>query len=681
MSEIDPIALLKKYVSESSPFLKRYHEGLKADLEFASGGPAQYVGRDSSVLGSGKSGIVFNFMGRYCEDITNQYRRKPYGIMFSARKASAKEQATTLNGLVKGWMSVSDFASATISAVDRQVKCGMGYVKLSNEYESESEGFEQRIAITALMRPDMVLFDPYSTVTDGSDAKKCAIVEHISLDAALEMGVEEDDCKDITSPMDGSTWQSPEGYVPLVTFYVMDKKTSKIYQNGMGETITEGKEKELKKMKSRSVQKSSCTIYRIIGTKVIDQTTLELSRIPIIPFRGKLVDRNNRQEWVGEVHDGRDPSKLINYSANLSVERIAMAPKATRYVDMKSIAPYLQTWQKSNKIPVPFLPYNSKVGDEQFNAPVSDTPNIDLATPATAQANGQSVLASILGSNEAGSMHAGASNETAAAVLTRSNSTENAKFVYADNASKSVKAIGRVWLEMAGIVYDTQRVLPMCCDGEMDMEEVNFSDIGMIPSEIDVSTESGPLSDTQRKESLGALIALGSMLGPDAALVFASDIAKNCDFEDSENVATKLAAYSMSKNGIGGKANTEQDPEAIKALEMASQAHDALQAQLDQANAYIQQLQMQNYVSEQGFEIDRETALINAENRLNVEAMKQQGSLTKQQLQIQADARAEVVKQQAEVEKTFASQPKITVVHGLRPDYNTVGGMSNAQIS
>jgi hypothetical protein len=669
-----PLSDLKKFVQRATPFLKNYHTGLKADLEFAGG--TQYTTADSDILGEGHAGFVFNLTGRYCEDIINLYRRRPYGIGFSAKRADAKETATKLNAIVKGWQNSSDFLSATKGAVDRQVKCGVGYVKLSNEYESETEGFNQGIKITHLIRPDMVLFDPYSMVTDGGDALEVAEVDHISESMAQSLGLEEGDYSDVDSPMDTSPWQSPEGFVPLVTYYKMITTKSKIYLNPAGDTVTTGRERDLVKMKSRTVNKTVCRISRIVGNKVIDTVDLPLSRIPIFPFRGKLIDRNGKQEWVGEVHDARDPARLVNWTASLSAERIAMDPKSSRFVDMKSIAPFKHIWQKSNRMRVPFLPYNSKVGDETFNAPVTDAPVSDITTPTTAQANFEAILASVLGSSQAGSMAAGAGNETAAAVLTRATSNENSKFVYADNAASAVKAIARVWLEYAGIVYDTVRTLPVGSGEDMDMQEIDFQELGVKPSEMDVTVDSGPLSDNQRKEALGALIALGTMLGPEAALVFSEDLAKNCDFDGSEEVAKKLGAYSASKLGISVSA--EQDPEAVKALEMATQAHDALQERLDQANAYVNQLQQelagQKAMADSSIAVEQ----IRSNNRLEVEGMKIQGAMSKEQMKILADSQQAERDAMVELEKSRMEIANRPVTLTTAPTYNSIDGQKNA---
>lgn len=672
------IAGLKKFASASSDYFKKSIARQKADLEFVGG--AQYTDKaDRNIRGNGRSEMVFNIVRNYCNQVINQFRRKPYGMTVTARKPEAKEKANFVQGLISGWESMSDSVDDVVVAIDRQVKGGKGYVVLSTEF-TEEEGWDQEIKISSFLRPDMVIPDHFSKKVDGGDATKTATVEHISEDTAKELlHMFPDEYLDNSlCPLDGTSWQAPEGSIALITYFVLNKKASKQHLTEDGETISEAdRKKNTKVKKSREVFKKTVSVYRIIGTEVISHTELPLSRLPIIPFMGELIDVEGKQDYAGLVYFAKDPARLVNWAASLTAERIAISPKTTRFVDFKSIAAHKDIWQKANKLNVPFLPYDSMVDGKTYSAPVTDNPTVDITSSTQAQATFQSMLSSILGMQEAGAMTEGATNETAAAVLTRARSTDNSNYQYMDNAAKSLKGMCRVLVEMMNFVYDTPRVLPFKDKEGMRTVEENVADMGIIPSELEMALDSGPMQTTQRKEELQGMLAIGSLLGPEATLVFAEDLFRASDVDGSGQIAEKMKAFALSK-GIGAPAQTNQeDPEAVAALQKASDAVDALEMRLEQQNLYIQQLQAQQADKNLELQVAREKMTMDYKKAIDIEMLKLQGAQAMQSQELQAKAEAEYLKAQADVTKTMNQPPEITVVQGAQPNLSAIDGQRN----
>ena len=669
---------LKKFASTANSYNQKQNTRIKSDLEFAGG--KQYLeGVDRNVRGEGRAELVFNFTRQYCNQLINQYRKKPYGITVSPRKQDAATKASQAQALIRGWESTSGMPQEIVTAVDRQVKCGIGYVVLSNDF-ANNEGWDQDIKIQAIIRPDMVVYDPFSKTVDGDDATQCAFVEHVSEEVAEELfaGEKHDDFKNMDSPLNGTNWMCPDDSVSVITYFILKKTKAKIYQDAQGNTISGDKVRKNSTMKSRDTMKTTVCVYKIVGNEVISETELNLSRLPIIPFRGELIDVDGKIDWVGIVNFAKDPARLINWTASLTAERMAIAPKTTRFVDMKSIINYKDIWQKSNRLNVPFLPYDSRDTEGNvYTAPVSDNPSVDIAGPSAAQASYQAVMSSILGMPEAGSLISGSPNQTASEVLTRAKNTEVSNFQYMDNAAKSVKAIGKVFIEMMTIIYDTERMLPTVVDGQQSVDSVNVAELNIFPSEMDVSVDAGPMMDTQRHEAFQSLLALGSMLGPEATLVFASDILANADFDNAEAVATKLDAYAKMKTGIGADKSQEQDPEAVAALQQAQTAVTQLQQTAQQNTLYIQQLQAELSSRNLDLQVAREKMQWDYKKAIDVEAMKLQGTQTVTQQKIEADANLEAQKASQEVDKTMAQPPVINIVTGVPADRNSIGGQRN----
>jgi hypothetical protein len=514
-------------------------------------------------------------------------------------------------------------------------------VLVTTDYANEAT-FEQELKVQALLRPDMIIWDEYSTAVDGHDAKRCAVVEHISKESAKELyGEDVIPYGKGNMVLNGTRWQAPEGSIEIVTYFKLKLVKTKIYQDEAGGVLPQEEVRKNSKMKSRNTTKTSCLVTKVCGNKVISETELPLTRLPVVPFLGEIIDVDNKVDFAGLTYFAKDPARLVNWLASLTAERIAIGPKSTIFVDYKSIAAYKDIWQQSNKLTLPFLPYDSKVEDcdQQFGPPTPRDAAVNVSDVTGASAMFSAMMSSIMGMPEGGAKQAGTENETAAAILTRAKSADLANFIFPDNASQSIKAVGQVILELLPVIYDTPRLMPIQnAEGSYEMQEIDLADLNVTASDWDVDVESGPLSDTDRQVTTSQLLALGTVVGPEAALTFAPELVRSLDFADSEKVAMKLEAYAKAKLALPDPAQQGEDPAAVAALEQASKATDALQAQLDQSRLVIQQLQAEVVGQRTIYDATIAKAQIDRQTKLEVEAMKIQGNMNAAQIKIQADA-------------------------------------------
>lgn len=678
------ITKLKKFASKANKYMKDQTERIKADLEFV-GGEQFTDDADRKHRGDSRAEFNFNLTKQYCNQIINQYNKNPYGITIEARKQEAVDKAVIAQSIIRGWEAQEDAQDKYGVAIDLQVKCGVGYVVLSNDYTSK-EGWDQEVKITPIYSPEMVIYDPLAKAVDGSDATECAFVEHIGHEAAEAMCGEDEnvDFDYVTSPLEGTTWEAPEGSVELITYFRLKKKSTKLILGSDGNNY--GADKKLprgvKSTKERSVIKTVVSVHKIIGDKVVAETELPLSRLPIIPFFGEIIRRRNKLDRVGVVYFAKDPARLVNWTASLTAERIAISPKTTRYVDAKSIIKYKDFWQQANKLNPPYLPYDSKVGDESFNPPTDSNPSVNLSDTSTAQQNYQQLLSGVLGMAETGALTEQGLNETATSILTRSKSKELANFQYMNNAAKSIKAVGRVLLEMMSIIYDTERMVPVISEENgKQMMSIDYQQLDIIPDELEVNIEAGPMQATERMEELNGLLALGTMLGPDVSLAFADDIVANTNWKNGKAVAAKLKQMATTKLGLTdpNAPPPAMDPQAQQALQAAEQATTQLQTRIDEANNYINMLVAEIQNKDKEIQLGREKMMMDYKKAVDLEAMKQDGALTKVQADMVADATLQAQKQNAEVEKAIAAQPQINVIAGYEPRYNAVDGLKTRQ--
>jgi hypothetical protein len=683
---------LKDFISTSNAHHGPMIDRIVNDLAFASS--EQFGEDDSAIRGNGRAKVTINLVRNYCNQIINRYRTKPYGIVLNPRKQSVIAKTELTQGIVRGIESVANAQQAYTIAIDRQVKGGRGYVAVTTDYESET-GFDQSLKMTGIIRPDMVIWDEFSTEVDGSDATRCAFVEHISKSRAKDFNdIDADYTNSSQVLLTDTRWAAPEGSVEVVTYFKVSKAKTKIFMDDDGNILQENEVRKNSKLRSRVTTKTSVIVSKFVNGEIVSSTELPIKCLPVVPFLGEMVDLPNRTDWVGIPFFAHDAQQLVNQMASLTAERIALGLKPTVYVDPEAIEDYLDLWQQGNKLNLPFLPIRTfDANGKPYNPPTPSNPAANITDVTTAQGTSQQNLSSILGMPEAGVVVAGAPNETATAVLTRSKSADMSNFQYMDNAQKSIKQLARVLLQMIPVIYDVDRMVPVH-DGKVVMgQPLNIADMGIVADEFDVDLDAGPMVATQRKEEFQSLIALAGILGPDVTLTFAADIVANADFSNADEISKKISQYANTKLGLNN--GGAPDPQAEAALQQASQTVKTLQQHLQeviaqaqaskaqdgqemqQMGAYIQQLQSALEANKEANATKIAVAQIQRETRVDVESLKEQGKLTDTQLKIQADAekdaRSALLKSQEAQAEAF-SRP-ILNVEGQKPEMNAVDGM------
>lgn len=674
-NSIKVVEEVRKFAQSASEKSKTMLNRVRSDLYFAGG--SQLDESDKSMRGPGRAEMVFPISRNLCNSQINRFLTSPFGIVCAPRSSKYVREATLAQGLIRGIEQDSDAVSAYGVAVDRQVKGGIGYCVVTTDYADDSS-FDQVVKIQSIENPCNVIFDPFSTKLNGSDANKVAVVEYISKHSAKEKYGEE--CVDQYSRdtlLDATVWNEPSDCVAVVTYYERKRTNSKIYLDETGAVKNEGEVRKNSKLKSRATFKTTVCVHKIVGKKLISTTELPMAYIPVVPFYGERIDTKNGFEYVGFIYWGKASFKMVNYLANATIEQIAKSPKSSKFVEMKSIAPYMDIWNVSHNISVPFLPWDSKDADgNAYAPPINYDPVVNISDKATALAGFQGLASDILGIPKEGIAGGVSSNETAEAVLTRTKSVETNNYQYMLNAKESVKQIGRCIFEAMVIAYDTEREMTIVTKDGADRITVNLSEMGLSLSNIDIDVDAGPMIASQRKENVNAMIALGTMLGSETAIAFAPYIAKNSEFEDSEAITAVLQQVADQKLGLtkGGG----EDPIAMQAMQSAEQAIEGFKAQLDQANLYIQQQDSKIFALEEDSQVQLVMKRMDSETKIYIERIKQAGSDQRLQAEIEADRQKSMAQYAVDMRKIQATQPRIEVIEGARPDYSSVGGMRNA---
>jgi hypothetical protein len=660
---------LQSFAKASNSHYKDMIERIKSDLAYVGG--EMFTDTEKRNYGIDRPDMPIMMLNTYCDQIKNQYAQQPFGMELSAKTIKAKASVDKVKGILRGIESTSNAKATYTVAIDRQTKAGRGYAAVTTEYAS-SGGFDQEIKIEPIHNPDLVIWDRFSKKIDGSDCQECALVEHISCQRAEDMFGEEYDWDDMTNPLEDTQWSAPEESVALVTYYKLKQTKTKIYQGTDGATLGESEVRKNNKLKSRTTTKVTCMVYKIIGDIVVGETELPIKYIPIVPFLGQMIDRKKKLDWVGLVFFGRAPCQMLNYAARESAARLAKAPKTLLTVDGMSIEGYGE-WDSYGAKDLAYARYNSRDKSDPsvtYEKPSMVSASVDISDMSSTMTMYQQILPAVLGMSQAGVSQAGASNETAAAVLTRQKTMDVSNFTTLDNASESIKQVCRIILELIPVIYDTSRLVPVVdpTTGEIVSEELNIADLNIIADEYEVDISAGPMASTLKSEKLAKIIAIMQVLPPEQATKYEKYLVEASSAIDQTDIDT-----------LFGAGDQQIDPEAKNALDQADAHITDLSNQVAQSNLMIQQLQAEVQSQKAIAQSNIVVAQIKAKNAIDVKAMDNQTKLTTEQMgiiadskQAEQDALLELKKMQMEI----ANKPTVLYSDTQAP-MTSVGGQKN----
>jgi hypothetical protein len=194
---------------------------------------------------------------------------------------------------------------------------------------------------------------------------------------------------------------------------------------------------------------------------------------------------------------------------------------------------------------------------------------------------------------------------------------------------------------------------------------------------VNYDVDAGPLLGTQRKDNLRQNLALAAIIGEQYKPLLFGDIARNSDgvSEETQAIMAQVSAFHAQTMFGGGGDQQGADPAMIAQMQGQVQQQ---QMQLDQANLYIQQLQFE--LSSKQAEIQKAVTVekIKGENQINLEAFKQKGAQTAQQLAIAGQSDIEAQKAETKLTSDLLKMgAQADPVANVRPDYTSVGGMRN----
>lgn len=523
------------------------------------------------------------------------------------------ESAQVYEGVIRHIEYQSNATDAYDTALEFQVKTGIGYWRVMTEYAGD-DSFDQELYIRRIRNPMTVYLDPDIKEMDGSDAKFGFIFDDMKREDFNRKYPSFKDQVSCGTFGEHDPW-STKDTIRVAEYYYVDYEKDTLIALPMpgpdGQPVTEmvllselrDNMAELAKVamadktiQRRIVQKPKVLWCLIGGDKVIDRSEWVGTTIPIVRVVGEECMIDGKLDRKGHVRNLKDPQRMYNYWTSSATEHVALQTKTPYITDARSIEGYEAYWENANTENSAYLPYNS-VDDQgkPLAAPIrAEAPVMSMAYMQGMQ-NAAEEMKMVSGQNDA--LMGAPSNEISGiAIGKRSKQGIQSTMQYRDNQAKAIRYTGKILIEAIPKVYDTPRVIRILAeDGSDDSVQIDPNQtqpmvetpkqdgtdgvnraFNPAMGKYEVIADTGPNYSTKREEAFDAMTAIAvadpTFLGKAGDLYF-----KAGDFAMADELSERY------KNSIPAEIRGEAPPpEQV-----------ALQQQLEMAGQQVQQLQAQ----------------------------------------------------------------------------------------
>jgi hypothetical protein len=515
-----------------------------ADLEFIAVPGKQWPDDiKSQRLADNRPCLEINKMPAFVDQVVGDQRmNRPSIKVLPVDNVSDPAVAKILGGWIKHVFNISQADVAIDHAFEHAVSCGYGAMRVVTKYVSD-ESFDQEAYVQKIENALAVYWGPHEEY-DCSDAPYCFILSDMPKEIYKATYK-----KDGTGFTGGDSqflarW-STKDTIRVAEYFKKEPVEYKLYllEDGRTEKILGEQDKVLVK------QERKVTGYKIVwrllsGDGVLEERTWAGKKyIPVIPVWGKEVNVGGKRYVRGLVRNAKDSQRMYNYWQSIDTEVVALQPRVPYLVTPKQISGHEGMWQNANKMNYSYLLVN-------FDKDAPDWPHRE-APPQASSAMIQKIaqtdqeMRDTIGLQKA-SLGMQSNERSGAAIRERKKEGDVGTFAFTDNLARSTAYLGRVLLDVAPGILDTQRIIRLGLDDEtFEFMEINkrsedgkiFRDMSI--GHYDVRVSVGPSFTTQRTEARESMQAFIQYY-PQAAPLIGDLYAKANDWPGADDVAKRL---------------------------------------------------------------------------------------------------------------------------------------------
>lgn len=521
--------------------------------------------------------------------INDAKQNKPGIAVRPTGGSSTSKSAEILESVVRHIEYRSMASTAYDTATAFQVKAGIGYWRISTDYES-SDTFDQEILIHRVDDPLCIYTDPDAKEADKSDMRFAFVFEQVPRD---EFDKKYPQYKEYVnkSPLGADAGWCNETHVRICEYWrkVVEEDELILYTPEDGGVAITVKASELGKELTKQAKASETTKTRkifdtkverlmIVGNTKVESETKEWPGIyiPIVPLIGEETVIDGKLDRKGHTRALKDPQRIYNYWNSSAVEHVALQGKTPYIAASEAIEGYEDYWNSANTVNYAVLPYNGM--DDAGNAimaPARAQPPV--YAPAYMQGMKVALDDMMYVSGQYQSMMGAEGNErTGKAIEERQRQGENSTYHFIDNLGISIRCTGKIILDLIPKIYDTKRIINIIAEDGTDMpltldptqEQALVVKQGQTEKEVqytfnptvgkyDVEADIGPAYSTMRQEAFHAFSAILTQ-SPGLTGIIGDLVLRAADFPMAQEAAERLERMVPSQAMGTGPSQAEQ---------------------------------------------------------------------------------------------------------------------------
>lgn len=520
--------------------------------------------------------LTINKTRQHCLQIINDAKQNKPGINFRPTGGGATYRAAkTLQAVARAIEYRSNAEQAYDWATEKQVKRGMGFVRVVTEY-TDDWSFDQEIFIRRIKQPENVYLDPNIQEADGSDAMWGLIFSDVDREWFEQRYPDHKEVvgrSALGSYADGSwlrqkTVRMAEYFrrkmisdeLALITGE--DGEPVQILRSSVTDAVfdaaVKAEQEQSGSVRRRKMVRYEVEWFMIAGDTIISRRPWPGQYIPIARCVGEETLFDGVWDCKGHVRALIDAQRIYNYNSSASVEYGALQTKTPYKAAAESIAGYETYWNNLNTTNPAVLPFKAiGPGGEVLPVPEREQP------PAAAQAflMGMQIAERemMMASGQFEAQFGQKGNErSGVAINERQRQGDNATYHFIDGQAIMIKYVGRIILDLIPHIYDTERLVRIKGeDGdefdiridpnaeqavqERQLEDQEAMEIIFNPNvgRYAVFADMGPSFATQRQEAFNALT---QVLQGNAELwkVIGDLFFRTADFALAEEIAERM---------------------------------------------------------------------------------------------------------------------------------------------
>jgi len=544
ISEADKIILktaqnqLRKAVENDSDNRAR----AKEDLEFigieGKQWPEQIM---ASRTAAGRPCLTINKMPVFIDQVVGDQRmnRPEIKVVPVDSKADVRT-AQILGGWIKHVQQISKSDTAIDHGFEHAVASAYGAWRVVTKYISD-DSFDQEAYIEKIDNALSVYWGKHIEY-DCSDAPYCFLLSDMDRDEYKEKYNREPSAFNGVASQHVNGWATKDT-VRVAEYFVKEPVNKTIYLLEDGRNVDKLEEGDVK-IKERQSESYKIMWYLLSGDAILDRREwVGKKYIPIIPIWGKELNIDGKRVYRSLIRNAKDSQRAYNYWQSTDTETVTLQPKIPYMLTPKQITGHEAQWKKAYTENFPYLLINPDKDAPGW--PHRETPPQVSTAMVEKLREADQEIRDTIGLQKA-SLGMVSNERSGAAIRERKKEGDVGTFAFIDNLSRSLEHTGRVLVDIAPGILDTERVIRLgLVDGNFSFDTVNIENpLGEVLNDLSVGTYDvvvtvGPSFTTQRTE---AQISMQQFLQyyPDAAPVIGDLYAKAMDWPGAEEVSQRL---------------------------------------------------------------------------------------------------------------------------------------------